>query len=549
MSAQINLLAPRRGDDEVARRQQLAQAYLECLNTGDDTANFPGWQQESTVSVPESVARGRLFEGRTLPLLQAGDSFGPFTIQSLLGSGGVAHVYQVTDQSDDAFVIKVPRIASPWGNDLIAREFRLARTVASEGVVQMRSLHRVDDVQVIAQQWINGMSIDRWVRQGVAVGQLPDLDRLDHASVQLAKALQELHQQNVIHRDVKPNNVLVDDDGNVKLIDFGLATRIRTVGNWSNPEQQLGTFRYLAPEIALSFCHTSASDIYSFGRVLFYMLAGRLPCFDLPSQPEWTEARIAAKLTAQLPSGTPSELVNLCIGTHAFEPSQRPTAAAIVDYLQPAIASETAQRSGVTARLQTTIRQRVQASSSKNGLVIIAVEDTQQIALGESMDALAGDENYLVLKGQTSADEHLPYRAINPIVSELGQWLQNLPPALRQMWSLLQDSPAIAEWPLLKILESKHTRFAQVTSLHGARENGLSDLAWLFQILADDRTVVLCIEHLQHADAASWAILQQLQSVAENHRVLVFASVDAKDLVAMDRVQAMVPADDIHRVA
>ncbi len=548
MSARINSLPIRPERVMSERKQRVAQAYLESLYTGDDTASFPERERESTVAVPRNLADEKIFDGPELPILGAGERFGPFMIKGLLGSGGVANVYRASDRMDADVAIKVPRIASPWINDLIGREFRLTRSIADRGVVEVQGLYNVDNIHVISQELIEGTSIDKWVRQGIPTGQLPSLDRVYSAIAQLAQALDSLHEQNYVHRDIKPNNVLVDGSGRVKLIDFGLATRIRTLGNWSNPEFQLGTFRYLAPEIALSCCQTTASDIYSFGRVLFYLLAGRLPCLDLPLQPDWSDARIASQLNQQLPCGTPSDLVNLCIGTNAFDPDQRPSAEEITDYLQSATSKRKRQQAATAECLQTKLRQTVKANSAKSGLVVLALEETQQAFLGDTMDALSGDDNYLVLKGQTCAGENLPYRAINPIVSELGQWLQNLDPCLRRAWPLMPDSPAIADWPILGLLASSHTRFAQATSLNGARETGLSDLAWLFQTLAEDRTIVLCIEHLQHADGASWQFLRQLQTVAEKHRVLIFASVDANDAVAMKQVQSMVSADNIHTI-
>ncbi|QDS87083.1 Serine/threonine-protein kinase PrkC [Rosistilla ulvae] len=546
MSARINSLTtgPDRGIAD--RKQQLAQAFIDCLHTGDDTAHFSDLEQGSTVSVPQNLSHPSLFDGPAIPAFEAGEQFGPFTIQRVLGSGGVAHVYAATDDSGEQFALKVPRIASPWINDLMGREFRIARTVTDSSLVAMRALHQIDDVHVIAQEMIVGSSIDAWVRQGTPVGQLPDLNRVCQAIAQLARTLDILHKQNFVHRDIKPNNILIDASGQLKLIDFGMATRIRTLGNWSNPELQLGTFRYVAPEVAMGCCQTTASDIYSLGRVLFYLLAGRLPCLDLPIQPDWSNARIAAQLTEQLPHGTPSDLVNLCIGTNAFDPEHRPTAEAILDYLQPGAVKFESEPSEPVADLRRELRKRVKASSSQNGLIVMAMQDTGQASLGDAMDAISGDENYLVLKGQTSADEHLRHRAINPIVSELGQWLQNLGPSLRSAWPLLHDSPAIGDWPILGILASAHTRFAQATSLNGARETGLSDLAWLFQSLTEDRAIVLCIEHLQHADAASWRILRQLQTVAQNHRLIIFASVDANDAAAMDQLGSLVSSDRIH---
>ncbi|QDV67272.1 Serine/threonine-protein kinase PrkC [Rosistilla carotiformis] len=546
MSARINALAlhPKRVVSE--HTQRMAQAFLDSLCQVDDTNNFPDGEQGSTVSVPRNLASQKIFDGPLLQVLQPGSQFGMFTIQAPLGSGGVAHVYHATDSANQDFALKVPRIVSPWVNDLMDREFRLIRRIADPRIVQARSLHAVGDVHVLAQEMISGSSIDRWVRQGVPVGQLPSLDRVYEAITQLAEVLDVLHKQNYMHRDIKPNNILVDDSGQLKLIDFGLATRIRTLGNWNNPELQLGTFRYLAPEIALTCCQTTASDIYSFGRVLFYLLAGRLPCIDLPTQPDWTDARIAEQLTQQLPFGTPSDLVNLCIGTNAFDPDQRPSAESILEYLSPDAATNRPAAPASEDGLQSQLRRCVKASSAKSGLVVMALQETSEASLGDAMVALSGDENYLVLKGQTCTDEHFSHRAINPIVSELGQWLQNLDPCLRSEWPLLQDSPAIAQWPILGILASSHTRFAQATSLNGARETGLSDLAWLFQTLADDRTIVLCIEHLQHADAASWQFLRELQAVAQNDRVLIFASVDADDESAMSQVRSMVDAENIH---
>jgi serine/threonine-protein kinase len=203
------------------------------------------------------------------------------------------------------------------------REARLARELTTRHVVPILELGESDAVRYLVMPYYRGGSLAARLR---ILGRL-DLREVRDLAAQLGRGLDALHGQRIIHRDVKPSNVLLDGEGGAALTDFGLAraadsTRLTADG------QMLGTPHYLAPELIEGEEATRASDVYALGCVLYECLTGK---------PPFGERRLAeigfAHLTEAprnprgLRPGLPAEVSHALLSALEKNPAARPTTA------------------------------------------------------------------------------------------------------------------------------------------------------------------------------------------------------------------------------
>lgn len=229
----------------------------------------------------ETVAPG---EARADDLLDAGSLIADrYAVQSFLGSGGSSHVYVALDRAlDQRIALKILRRerVSAAATIRMRREVAVARQITSPAVVRVFDIGETPDgTTFVTMELVEGEPL----RDRIARGALSVDETLDVAK-QLLAALREVHRAGVVHRDVKPANVMVQPDGRIKLTDLGLARtydadEIRA----TQTEAVVGTVEYLAPEQALGKPVDSRSDLYSFGVLLFECLTGQLPFGDRTS--------------------------------------------------------------------------------------------------------------------------------------------------------------------------------------------------------------------------------------------------------------------------
>ncbi len=207
---------------------------------------------------------------------------GRYRVLGLIGEGRSARVYRAHDPILDRLVaLKVPRpgaVASVRTRERFLAEARALARLRHPAIVPVFDLGRIDDRCYIAMGLIEGPSLALLLERG------PMAPRRAAAIVaDLAEALEHAHEQGVLHRDVKPANILTDASGNVHLTDFGLAGR-PDEGDSANPERWAGTPAFAAPERSSAESPRSlpAGDQYSLGVVLYLMLCGRTPFVGPP---------------------------------------------------------------------------------------------------------------------------------------------------------------------------------------------------------------------------------------------------------------------------
>ncbi len=199
-----------------------------------------------------------------------------FAVQGKLGQGGMASVYLAFDDvtgTQVAIKILHPHLRS---DEMVVQRFRreiaAARRIAHENVIAIFDLLTTDDAVALVLEYHAGADLKRIVRRN---GPLPN-DQVLSVARQVLAGLGAAHAHGVVHRDLKPQNILVDDGGRVKLTDFGLA-RVDDMVGLTTHTMTLGTPEYMAPELLLSPLADGRADIYSLGVTLFECATGKLP--------------------------------------------------------------------------------------------------------------------------------------------------------------------------------------------------------------------------------------------------------------------------------
>jgi len=201
---------------------------------------------------------------------------GRYTFETRIGSGGMSTVYRAHDETLERFVaIKVMNREVATDSDQLERFRREARAVARlshPNIVHVIDAGEDDGRPFIVFEYIEGETLKDRIRR---LGRLEIPEAVAYC-IEIARALGAAHANNIVHRDVKPQNVLLDQEGTAKVTDFGIARTLEEDG-LTDDGRVLGTTDYVSPEQALGQPVTVQSDLYSLGIALYEMLTGQLP--------------------------------------------------------------------------------------------------------------------------------------------------------------------------------------------------------------------------------------------------------------------------------
>jgi serine/threonine protein kinase len=209
--------------------------------------------------------------------LTTGSAFaGRYQVIEELGHGGMGRVYKVFDtEIKEKVALKLikPEISSD--KDTIERfnnELRLARKVRHKNVCGMFDLGEAEGARFITMEYVHGEDLKSMIRMstGLTVGTVLSIGK------QIADGLSEAHSLGVVHRDLKPQNIMIDKGGIAKIMDFGIARSLGEKGI-TGPSVLIGTPEYMSPEQAEAKEVDHRSDIYSLGIILYEMATGRVP--------------------------------------------------------------------------------------------------------------------------------------------------------------------------------------------------------------------------------------------------------------------------------
>jgi eukaryotic-like serine/threonine-protein kinase len=205
-------------------------------------------------------------------------TIGNYEIIDLLGAGGMSHVYKARHATTGEVVaIKVPQervVTNPVALKRFEQEFGVARLIKHPHLVRVLQYSHTDDKPYIVMEFVEGQSLgDRIQREGA----LPEAEAV-RIIAQAASALQAAHQHKIIHRDVKPDNILLTARGKAKLTDLGLAKDLEAEHNLTMPMRGMGTPNFIAPEQFNDAKHADARcDVYSLAATLYMAVTGQAP--------------------------------------------------------------------------------------------------------------------------------------------------------------------------------------------------------------------------------------------------------------------------------
>ncbi|MGB7925932.1 MAG: serine/threonine-protein kinase [Pyrinomonadaceae bacterium] len=220
--------------------------------------------------------------------IASGTYLGRYEIRSQLGTGGMGEVYLARDtQLDRSVALKILPAHLATDEQRMKRFIQEARAISALNHPNIITIHEIgsaSETQFIATEFVDGTTLRRLITDGkMMLGEKLEI------AIQIASALAAAHAAGIVHRDIKPENIMVRHDGYAKVLDFGIA---KLVGPHAfatdlygkaisvvetDPGMVMGTFKYMSPEQTRGLAVDERSDIWSFGVVLYEMIAGRVP--------------------------------------------------------------------------------------------------------------------------------------------------------------------------------------------------------------------------------------------------------------------------------
>jgi serine/threonine-protein kinase len=269
-----------------------------------------------------------------------GDTVGDYRIDGVLGVGGMGRVFRAQAPGGDVVALKV--VKTDLARDRIFRkrfdrEARIAQRVSHPNLVPVLDTGEASGIPYLTQRFIRGGSLADQIEQRSRL----DIDVMVRVCAEVAGALDALHASGLIHRDVKPANILIDEEGVSYITDFGLAKD--TQGSLlTRPGQAVGSLDYMAPEQIRGEEVTAATDVYALGCVLSECMSGAPPFADRQGMRVlWAHLQDAPPDPCANRSDVPAELGPAILTALAKAPGERPpTATAYAQAVRAAAGGE-----------------------------------------------------------------------------------------------------------------------------------------------------------------------------------------------------------------
>ena len=258
----------------------------------------------------DDVEKGRVLAGR-------------YEILQLLGRGGMGAVYKARDTELDRIVaLKLIRPELARNPEILRRfkqELILARQVTHKNVIRIFDLGQSDGIKFITMDFVEGRDLRVLL---VERGKFPG-EEASRLMLQICRALEAAHAEGVIHRDLKPQNIMVTGDGRVYVMDFGIARSAHLPG-MTQTGALVGTPEYMSPEQARGEKLTERSDLFSLGVIFYELLTGKSPYpADAPLGTLWKRLQEKPKAPAEVEATVPKALNDLVMSALEIEPEKR----------------------------------------------------------------------------------------------------------------------------------------------------------------------------------------------------------------------------------
>ena len=529
--------------DETLRRE--VEALLAHEVSAEHFLTHDAFDVEAQQIAAAAADRRRALIGRTLA---------HYHIVSQLGAGGMGIVYKALDtRLERQVALKVIASGDAADDDSRRRFVREARAASQLNHPNIVSIHDVDEqggLSFLVMELVDGQPLGQLIGQAG----LP-VERALHYARQMAGALATAHAAGIVHRDVKPANIMVSDSGRVKILDFGLAKRIDSptlngaAATVTRTGIVIGTLAYMSPEHAQGLAIDGRSDVFSFGAVLYEMLAG-VRAFggttDLSTLTAVLTA-VPAPLTSRR-SDLPTDLVQLVDACLQKRPEARPTSDVVVDalsrireadpgVLQPPLASRAgpplaapgsrfniAERTVFVGRdAETTELTRLldRMLTGQGGIVMIGGEPgVGKTRLAHELLRDARQRGCTCLTGHCYEMEGAP--PFVPFIELTEQAVRAVPEAVRA--AMGDDAPGIAA-----IVTSLRRTYADIPSLPevpAGQQRRMIFGAFLefFQRGTLQAPLVILLDDLHWADESTLQLLQHLAPQLSSMRLLAIAT-------------------------
>ncbi len=500
-----------------------------------------------------------------------------FTIQGRLGSGGMGVVYRAFDRErGETVALKTMRQVDPVALYRFKHEFRTLADLTHPNLVSLYELIAVGDLWFFTMELIDGIDFisflsrfpvrhdepnpaqhreseiqtstptdreaeDKWHRDGLSPS---TVSRLRWAMRQLAEGVHALHEVGKLHRDIKPPNVLVTDEGRVVLLDFGLAADLERSGSLQNPEGQIvGTVSYMSPEQARGLTVSPSSDWYSVGVMLYQGLTGRLPHEGRAAEILRKKMTVAPPRPSALLEGVPEDLSQLCMELLNQKPEDRPSGREVLSRLLTSPVRHLAGPSisaltplvGRGAHLKLLRSAFTTVKSGKPLVIAISGRSGsgKSTLLQSFLDDLSSAGEAVILAGRCYERESVPYKALDSLLDALSRYLKQLPEDHAR--GLLPDDISLLArlFPVLQGVEvvAKSPRPAfESPDRFELRRRASAVLRELLTRMARRQPLVLAIDDLQWGDIDSAMLLLDLMHPPQPPALLLLGSYRSEDI-------------------
>lgn len=470
-------------------------------------------------------------EDRGRVQLGLGQQVGAYELEHRLGAGGMGEVYSAHHvETGRRVAIKFLSRTTARLLYRFKREFRALADVSHRNVIQLGELvvpHK--GTAFFTMELIDGQPFVDYVRRSARPGELPNLVRLGRALRQLVEGLNHLHEIGCVHRDVKPSNVLVSNDGRVVLLDFGLVSELGDEDGISLDGQLLGTPAYMAPEQASMAEVSPATDFYALGVMLFECLTGVLPFRGSAMEIVLRKQDEEPPDPCDLVGGVAPALRELCMRLLAHEAERRAGYDELVEVLasrelgasddsRPPTEKRRERRTrspfvGRRAELQT-LTEALDDVRSKSTAVAVHIGGDSGVGksalVGQFLAEVRASTDAMILRGRCLERESVPYKGVDSVVDSLSSRLRRMldhdvaqlrprhVAALCQIFEVLGDV-----WPIDHDLDERYEPSEQ-------RRLGLAALREVVTKLAAQRPLLIHVDDFQWADVDGARLLTSL---------------------------------------
>jgi len=469
-----------------------------------------------------------------------------FEVRRRLGQGGFGIVYEVLDRERGMPVaLKLLHAANHAALYRFKREFRTLADLSHPNLIALDELFSEGDHWFFTMELIRGRPLVEYLRHpptdlASAVPPTSDELRLRAAFGQLVEALGVIHQQGIVHRDIKPPNVLVTEQGRVVVLDFGIAIELQP--HEATATTLLGTPAYMSPEQACGDPISPASDWYSVGVMLYEALTGRLPFLGTA-----VEMMFAKQYAPKRPDGlsVAPDLLALSIDLLDPDPARRPAGHDVLRRVrgptQTPVQTSIATRASVPALIGRDAHLRALTSAfdsaSAGRSVVVFMPGRSGVGKSALMRRFLTDlrqraDAPVVIAGRCHERESVPYKAVDGLVDGLARYLQHLTD-IEAARRLPRDAPLIARlFPVMlhvpEIARSQSRVAAPLDALE-LRRQAATALRELLARISDRTPLVLAIDDLQWGDLDSASLLQEMLRMPDPPPALLLLAYRSED--------------------